>query len=154
MYTFCEAMGPVDIPVTPVPVAESIRETSNHDNIRLVELLGEDFSPELTVWFGDVPAVTTAYRYTYTQSNSAVLLLRFIAWTITTICPVRCYCLWLKVALIKQVCIQCAVLTKKYDRPHIKLLTTSHQAGTCTEEHFVLKYLLINFTWHCNWGVL
>jgi len=85
-------MGPVDIPVTPVPVAESIRETSNHDNIRLVELLGEDFSPELTVWFGDVPAVTTAYRYTYTQSNSAVLLLRFIAWTITTICPVRCYC--------------------------------------------------------------
>ncbi|XP_065901277.1 recombining binding protein suppressor of hairless-like isoform X2 [Dysidea avara] len=62
VYTFCEAMGPVDIPVTPIPVADSIRETSNHDNIRLVELLGEDFSPELTVWFGDVPAVTTAYR--------------------------------------------------------------------------------------------
>ena len=55
-------MGPVDIPVTPIPVTDSIRETSNHDNIRLIELLGEDFSPELTVWFGDVPAVNTAYR--------------------------------------------------------------------------------------------
>lgn len=62
VYTFCEVLGPVDIPVTPVPVAESIRETSNHENIRLVELLGEDFSPELTVWFGEVPAVTTSYR--------------------------------------------------------------------------------------------
>ena len=62
VYTFCEALGPVDIPVTPVPVAESMRETSNYDNLRLVELLGEDFSPELTVWFGDVQALTTAYR--------------------------------------------------------------------------------------------
>lgn len=58
-------MGPVDIPVTPIPVTDSIRETSNHDNIRLIELLGEDFSPEITVWFGDVPAVNTAYRLVY-----------------------------------------------------------------------------------------
>uniref|UniRef100_A0A8C9LU69 RBP-Jkappa IPT domain-containing protein n=1 Tax=Piliocolobus tephrosceles TaxID=591936 RepID=A0A8C9LU69_9PRIM len=60
-YTFYEGMGPVLAPVTPVPVVESLQLNGGGD-VAMLELTGQNFTPNLRVWFGDVEA-ETMYRY-------------------------------------------------------------------------------------------
>ncbi|CAL8087357.1 unnamed protein product [Calicophoron daubneyi] len=50
-------ISPITLPVTPVPVVRDMRVNGGGD-IAMVELIGENFSPRLQVWFGDVPAQT------------------------------------------------------------------------------------------------
>ncbi|RWS09039.1 Supressor of Hairless-like protein [Dinothrombium tinctorium] len=59
-YTFYEGMGPVHAPVTPVPVVHSLNLNGGGD-VAMLELTGENFTPILRVWFGDVEA-ETMYR--------------------------------------------------------------------------------------------
>uniref|UniRef100_A0A8C9SYS2 Recombination signal binding protein for immunoglobulin kappa J region a n=1 Tax=Scleropages formosus TaxID=113540 RepID=A0A8C9SYS2_SCLFO len=59
-YTFYEGMGPVHSPVTPVPVVESLQLNGGGD-VAMLELTGQNFTPNLRVWFGDVEA-ETMYR--------------------------------------------------------------------------------------------
>uniref|UniRef100_A0A3B4BIK4 Uncharacterized protein n=1 Tax=Periophthalmus magnuspinnatus TaxID=409849 RepID=A0A3B4BIK4_9GOBI len=59
-YTFFEGMGPVPNPVTPVPVVESLQLNGGGD-VAMLELTGQNFTPNLRVWFGDVEA-DTMYR--------------------------------------------------------------------------------------------
>ncbi|XP_050006462.1 recombining binding protein suppressor of hairless-like [Alexandromys fortis] len=59
-YTFFEGMGPVLAPVTPVPVVESLQLNGGGD-VAMLELTGQNFTPNLRVWFGDVEA-ETMYR--------------------------------------------------------------------------------------------
>nr|XP_032836802.1 recombining binding protein suppressor of hairless isoform X1 [Petromyzon marinus] len=59
-YTFYEGMGPVSAPVTPVPVVESLQLNGGGD-VAMLELTGQNFTPNLRVWFGDVEA-ETMYR--------------------------------------------------------------------------------------------
>ncbi|XP_076321758.1 recombining binding protein suppressor of hairless-like isoform X2 [Tachypleus tridentatus] len=59
-YTFYEGMGPVRSPVTPVPVVFSLHLNGGGD-VAMLELTGENFTPVLKVWFGDVEA-ETMYR--------------------------------------------------------------------------------------------
>ncbi|XP_018964662.1 recombining binding protein suppressor of hairless isoform X1 [Cyprinus carpio] len=59
-YTFYEGMGPVPSPVTPVPVVESLQLNGGGD-VAMLELTGQNFTPNLRVWFGDVEA-DTMYR--------------------------------------------------------------------------------------------
>uniref|UniRef100_A0A674PKA9 Recombination signal binding protein for immunoglobulin kappa J region n=1 Tax=Takifugu rubripes TaxID=31033 RepID=A0A674PKA9_TAKRU len=59
-YTFYEGMGPVHAPVTPVPVVESLQLNGGGD-VAMLELTGQNFTPNLRVWFGDVEA-ETMYR--------------------------------------------------------------------------------------------
>uniref|UniRef100_T1IKI2 Suppressor of hairless protein n=1 Tax=Strigamia maritima TaxID=126957 RepID=T1IKI2_STRMM len=59
-YTFCEGMGPVRTLVTPVPVVHSLHLNGGGD-VAMLELTGENFTPTLRVWFGDVEA-ETMYR--------------------------------------------------------------------------------------------
>nr|XP_020452581.1 recombining binding protein suppressor of hairless-like isoform X1 [Monopterus albus] len=59
-YTFYEGMGPVPTPVTPVPVVESLQLNGGGD-VAMLELTGQNFTPKLRVWFGDVEA-DTMYR--------------------------------------------------------------------------------------------
>ncbi|MGH0129454.1 UNVERIFIED_CONTAM: hypothetical protein FKN15_018505 [Acipenser sinensis] len=59
-YTFFEGMGPVHSPVTPVPVVESLQLNGGGD-VAMLELTGQNFTPNLRVWFGDVEA-ETMYR--------------------------------------------------------------------------------------------
>eukprot|EP01136_Pigoraptor_vietnamica_P031806 Opistho-1_new@92851 len=56
-YTFCESLGPVSSPITPVPLVEELKPQTK----LLVELHGENFTPNLKVWFADAPA-ETLYR--------------------------------------------------------------------------------------------
>uniref|UniRef100_A0A8C7YTW6 RBP-Jkappa IPT domain-containing protein n=1 Tax=Oryzias sinensis TaxID=183150 RepID=A0A8C7YTW6_9TELE len=60
-YTFYEGMGPVHSPVTPVPVVESLQLNGGGD-VAMLELTGQNFTPNLRVWFGDVEA-ETMYRW-------------------------------------------------------------------------------------------
>lgn len=60
-YTFHEGVGPVLAPVTPVPVVESLQLNGGGD-VAMLELTGQNFTPNLRVWFGDVEA-ETMYRY-------------------------------------------------------------------------------------------
>ncbi|KAM6895178.1 recombination signal binding protein for immunoglobulin kappa J region b isoform 1-T1 [Lycodopsis pacificus] len=88
-YTFYEGMGPVHSPVTPVPVVESLQVDTEHKpgpsvgsvlfisesllsdllclqlngggDVAMLELTGQNFTPNLRVWFGDVEA-ETMYR--------------------------------------------------------------------------------------------
>ncbi|KAM7322519.1 hypothetical protein ACRRTK_018024 [Alexandromys fortis] len=53
-------MGPVLAPVTPVPVVESLQLNGGGD-VAMLELTGQNFTPNLRVWFGDVDA-KTMYR--------------------------------------------------------------------------------------------
>ena len=53
-------MGPVDVPVTPIPVTTGIKETGGND-LNMLEISGENFTPDLRVWFADVEA-ETLYR--------------------------------------------------------------------------------------------
>ncbi|ELT98158.1 hypothetical protein CAPTEDRAFT_179039 [Capitella teleta] len=59
-YTFYEGMGPVKCSVTPVPVVNSLHLNGGGD-VAMLELAGENFSPSLKVWFGEVEA-ETMYR--------------------------------------------------------------------------------------------
>jgi hypothetical protein len=59
-YTFYEGMGPIHSPVTPVPVVHSLNLNGGGD-VAMLELTGENLSPVLKVWFGDVEA-ETMYR--------------------------------------------------------------------------------------------
>ncbi|KAK3608480.1 hypothetical protein CHS0354_010326 [Potamilus streckersoni] len=59
-YTFYEGMGPVKCPVTPVPVVNSLHLNGGGD-VAMLELTGENFTPMLRVWFGEVEA-ETMYR--------------------------------------------------------------------------------------------
>ncbi|ODM90694.1 Suppressor of hairless protein [Orchesella cincta] len=56
-YQFFEGMGPVRSPITPVPVVHSLHLNGGGD-VAMLELTGENFSPNLRVWFGDVEAET------------------------------------------------------------------------------------------------
>ncbi|XP_076471669.1 recombining binding protein suppressor of hairless-like [Babylonia areolata] len=56
-YTFFEGMGPVKTPVTPVPVVNSLHLNGGGD-VAMLELMGENFSVVLKVWFGEVEAET------------------------------------------------------------------------------------------------
>ncbi|TGZ60934.1 hypothetical protein CRM22_008246 [Opisthorchis felineus] len=47
----------ITTPVTPVPLVRDMRVNGGGD-VAMVELVGENFSPRLQVWFGDVPAQT------------------------------------------------------------------------------------------------
>lgn len=84
-YTFYEGMGPVHSPVTPVPVVESLQvqtsrppsssismsntsaetffrlQLNGGGDVAMLELTGQNFTPNLRVWFGDVEA-ETMYR--------------------------------------------------------------------------------------------
>ena len=53
-------MGPVKAPVTPVPVVIDLQLNGGGD-VAMLELTGENFTPNLKVWFGDVEA-ETMYR--------------------------------------------------------------------------------------------
>jgi len=59
-YQFFEGMGPVQLPVTPVPIVHSLHLNGGGD-VAMLELSGENFTPNLQVWFGDVEA-ETMYR--------------------------------------------------------------------------------------------
>lgn len=59
-YTFCEGMGPVRTSVTPVPIVHSLHLNGGGD-VAMLELNGENFTPSLKVWFGEVEA-ETMYR--------------------------------------------------------------------------------------------
>jgi recombining binding protein (suppressor of hairless) len=59
-YTFYEGMGPVDVPVTPIPVASGLKVTGGRD-LNMLEVSGENFTPDLKVWFSDIEA-DTMYR--------------------------------------------------------------------------------------------
>ncbi|KAL7304054.1 hypothetical protein TKK_0003518 [Trichogramma kaykai] len=59
-YTFYEGMGPVRSPVTPVPLVHSLNLNGGGD-VAMLELTGDNFTPNLQVWFGDVEA-ETMYR--------------------------------------------------------------------------------------------
>lgn len=47
-------------PVTPVPIVNSLNLNGGGD-VAMLELAGDNFTPQLTVWFGDV-AAETMYR--------------------------------------------------------------------------------------------
>ena len=53
-------MGPVSVPVTPIPVVEGLKLSGGSD-LTMLELSGENFTPDLRVWFSDVEA-DTMYR--------------------------------------------------------------------------------------------
>ena len=50
-------MGLVPAPVTPIPLVSDVKFPSDEELI----LIGENFTPDLTVWFGDIEA-ETKYR--------------------------------------------------------------------------------------------
>lgn len=59
-YQFFEGMGPVRTPVTPVPIVHALNLNGGGD-VAMLELTGDNFTPALQVWFGDVEA-ETMYR--------------------------------------------------------------------------------------------
>ncbi|KAL5499351.1 hypothetical protein EMCRGX_G010748 [Ephydatia muelleri] len=56
-YSFYEGMGQVFSPVTPIPVVEGLKLSGGAD-LTMLELSGENFTPDLRVWFSDVEADT------------------------------------------------------------------------------------------------
>ena len=60
-YTFCEGMGPVTAPVTPIPVVRDIRVIGG-DDLQMLEIHGDGLTPDMRVWFADIEA-DTMYRY-------------------------------------------------------------------------------------------
>ncbi len=53
-------MGPVSSPITPIPVMEGLKLSVGED-LTMLEISGESFTPDLKVWFSDVEA-DTMYR--------------------------------------------------------------------------------------------
>lgn len=56
-YKFYEGMGPVNSPITPVPVVHGLN-TNGGGDVAMLELSGENFTPHLQVWFGNVESET------------------------------------------------------------------------------------------------
>lgn len=56
-YQFYEGMGPVKSPVTPVPIVNNLNLNGGGE-VAMLELSGENFSPYLKVWFGEVESET------------------------------------------------------------------------------------------------
>jgi len=56
-YQFYEGMGPVKSPVTPVPIVNNLNLNGGGE-VAMLELSGENFSPFLKVWFGEVESET------------------------------------------------------------------------------------------------
>ena len=56
-YKFYEAMGPARTPVTPVPIVNNLNLNGGGD-LSMLELTGENFTPNLKVYFGDVESET------------------------------------------------------------------------------------------------
>ena len=59
-YTYYEGMGPINSPITPVPIVSKLQLNGGGD-VAMLELTGQDFTANLRVWFGDVEA-ETSYR--------------------------------------------------------------------------------------------
>ena len=59
-YSWCEGMGPVTEPISPVPVVTHMKLNGNNE-VAMLDLIGENFTPNLKVWFDDVE-VQTAFR--------------------------------------------------------------------------------------------
>ncbi|KAB7502272.1 Suppressor of hairless-like protein [Armadillidium nasatum] len=59
-YQFYEGMGYARCPVTPVPIVSSLQLNGGGD-VGMLELTGENFTPNLRIWFDDVEA-ETMYR--------------------------------------------------------------------------------------------
>nr|CAB3265488.1 Su(H) suppressor of hairless homolog [Phallusia mammillata] len=59
-YTFCDGMGPTADPVTPVPTVHSLQLNGGGD-VAMLEVKGENFTPLLKVWFGEIES-DTMYR--------------------------------------------------------------------------------------------
>ena len=70
-YTFYEGMGPVSAPVTPIPVIEGLKLSGGVD-LTMLEITGENFTPDLKVWFSDVEA-ETMYRWICLYSLQCIL---------------------------------------------------------------------------------
>ena len=47
-YTFYKGMGPVNVPVTSIPVVTGLKLSGDRD-ITMLEMLGENFTPDLKV---------------------------------------------------------------------------------------------------------
>jgi recombining binding protein (suppressor of hairless) len=56
-YTFCEGMSPVLSPVSPCPVVYHMQLNGGSD-FSMLEITGENFTPDVKVWFGDEEADT------------------------------------------------------------------------------------------------
>jgi recombining binding protein (suppressor of hairless) len=56
-YSFHEGKGPTKNPVTPVPLVHSLNLNGGGD-VSMLELTGENFTPFLKVWLGDVECET------------------------------------------------------------------------------------------------
>ena len=56
-YKFYPAMGPTLTPVTPVPIVHNLNLNGGMD-VSMLELTGENFTPNLKVWFGVVESET------------------------------------------------------------------------------------------------
>ena len=50
----------MSVPVTPIPVVDSLKLSGGGD-LTMLEITGENFTPDLRVWFSDVEA-DTMYR--------------------------------------------------------------------------------------------
>ena len=48
-------------PVTPIPVVSDIKVIGSED-MKMLEIQGENFTPDLKVWFADIES-DTMYRY-------------------------------------------------------------------------------------------
>ncbi|MBN3320465.1 RBPJL protein, partial [Atractosteus spatula] len=59
-YTFSESLACLQGPVTPIPLISTL-ELNGGGDVAMLEIQGENFSPSLKVWFGDVEA-ETMYR--------------------------------------------------------------------------------------------
>lgn len=59
-YSFYEGMGPTRAQVTPVPIVQALNLNGGGD-VAMLELTGENFTPSLKVWLGDVEC-ETMYR--------------------------------------------------------------------------------------------
>lgn len=59
-YLFLCALNLFRSPVTPVPIVNSLNLNGGGD-VAMLELTGDNFTPNLQVWFGDVEA-ETMYR--------------------------------------------------------------------------------------------
>ncbi|KAI1702945.1 beta-trefoil DNA-binding domain-containing protein [Ditylenchus destructor] len=57
-YKFYEALGPVQIPVTPVPVINGLNMEASESHLAYIEISGSNFLVALTVWLGSTPIET------------------------------------------------------------------------------------------------
>lgn len=60
VFAVCSLFCSVRSPVTPVPIVNSLNLNGGGD-VAMLELAGDNFTPQLQVWFGDVEA-ETMYR--------------------------------------------------------------------------------------------